>query len=414
MLPPIRGASGTLRAGLSIVSMNWEDWRQKFRSNIPFALSTVAAAGIVLLSLLPRFSGNVAWVLRGLAIVLATFGPIATQVETRRADEAKRLDMSLAVRETCLTPFPDNDPFLEEWLTDEQAACLLTVNQYEQPRPEPSHSTGFDVSQLRGPTPGELDELERQEAQGEQLTPEQQQELSEARRSKSGFNKSMAEALQGLSSTINLFSRPEDRTPQQYRAEVVAYIDRARAAVSHRLTQEFVAARFGRIQAELTNGTDRPFESVIVELRLPLGVEVFTETVPKRERESIPPRPREFGKREMTNVGYMTPSLALSQLSFRPNWPTPPEPQVRIESSDSIKVTFPGVGLRPGATVPLPELFVVVRQDQGSTLEIRWEATAANANGRVGGTIVLNVGALPSPDGVLRRIFQERGSDIDC
>jgi hypothetical protein len=40
--------------------MNWEDWRQKFRSNIPFALSTVAAAGIVLLSLLPRFSGNVA------------------------------------------------------------------------------------------------------------------------------------------------------------------------------------------------------------------------------------------------------------------------------------------------------------------------------------------------------------------
>jgi hypothetical protein len=387
--------------------MHSDGWWRKLRSNIPFALSAAAAAGIVLLSLLPRFSGSTAWVLRAVAIVLATFGPIATQVEKRRADEAKRLDVSLATRQEQITPFPTEHQLIEEWLADEQEACLLSIKRYEQLQAQSSRRKSFEVGRLRGPTVGEVLDLEKRDALGEQLTPEERDTLSQAQ-------KAFGEVVGKFSATVNLFSRPEGRTPQQYRDEVSAYLDNARAAVWLRLTEEFVAAGLGRIQVELMNGTDRPFESVIVEVGLPLGVEVFTETEPREERETIPPRPREFGERETTNVGCIPRLPELSQLTRRPNWPAPPEPQIRIESRDSVKVTFPGVGLRPFGTTLLPELFVVVRQDPGSTLEIGWEATAANANGRVVGRIVLNVGTPPSPDGVLRRILQDRGLDMDC
>ena len=219
--------------------MKWERWRQELHLNAPFILSTLAAAGIVLLSLLPRFSGTAAWVLRVLAIVLATFGPIATQLETRRADEAKRLDVTMAVRQKLLAPFPANDRFLEEWLVHEETACLMSVEHYERPDPEPSHSTGFDVSQLRGPTFNELLDLEQKEAQGEELTPEQQQALSEGRQAMAGINKAMAQAFKGFASTVNFFV-PEDRSPEQYRDEVVAYLD---SSAGHRIAPPFPGVR---------------------------------------------------------------------------------------------------------------------------------------------------------------------------
>jgi hypothetical protein len=377
---------------------------QKLRSNIPFALSVVAAAGLVLLSILPRESGAGAWVLRAIAaIVLATFGPIATQVEKRRADEAKRLDVSLAIREEQVTTFPGENQLVEQWLTDEQEACLLSVNQFVRRHAASSRPMNFDVRPTSGgPTIGEVLDLEKRDAQGEQLTPGERHTLSEAR-------KSFGEVY----SKISLFSRPENRTAEQYRDEVAAYLDRARVAALLRLTQELVAAGLGQIQIELNNATDRPFQNVIVELRLPAGVEVFTEALPKRERASIPPRPREFGPRAATDFGYVPRAPDLSWLSLRPHLPRPPEPRIRIESNDFVKVTFPGVGLRPTGAVRLPVLFVVVRQDLGSTLKIGWEATADNANGRAEGTIALYVRPSPSVDDLIGRVLRDRRLDVD-
>ncbi len=381
--------------------------KRRVRSNAPFILSLVAAAGLILLSLLPRESGTVAWVLRVVAaIVLASFGPIATQVEKRRADEAKRLDVRLAVREGEIKSFPAEDPVIEEWLADEQAACLVGVNQYEHRHAEPIRPGGFVVGSGGGPTVRDVVDLERREAQGQQLTPEERRTLSEARESMAETRRNL---LAALSASTDLFSRPEGRTPQQYRDEVRDYIDKARVAALLRLTQEFVAAGLGRIQIELTNATDRPFQSVIVELRLPANGEVFTKVVPERDRECIPPRPREFGQRERT--GFEPSSLGVGmRLSIPPQWPIPAKPQIRVDrGGDFVKVKFPGVELRATGVVALPEVFVVVPQGQGSSLEIAWEATDVNAHSRVVGTIRLHVGAPPSVAKLIGGVLPDLG-----
>jgi hypothetical protein len=309
-------------------------------------LTLVAAAGITVISLLPRFSGIAAWILRIIAIFLATFGPIATQIEKRRMDESARLDVLLSSNQESITPFPFEEQSVEEWIAVEQADCLQSVDQFE----------GRALNLAPTPLPSELSNL-----------------------------------------LGRLLIQPELRTPEEYRNQVENHLHRARTVAWQRLKHDFVEAGFGVINLQLINNTDRPFQNVVVELLLPGDTDVFTKETQDEEPEKMPTRPHEF--RTPTTSIYDLDSSLLSKrlLSLKPRGLPKFEPLIQIEPGDSVRVTFAGVRLSPTGTVKLSPLYLVTRRHPGSPFEMNWEATASNADGRVKGVMVLAIGAPLKP-----------------
>jgi hypothetical protein len=150
-----------------------------FRTNLPFILSITAAIGVVVVSLLPRFAGWQSWGLRVLAIILAGFGPVATQMEKRRAEDAQRFKAEVTVDPGTIAAFPDLEDIISEWTTAERARCLESLTEWEtrQARPNEKRSFRPDASSDSGLTRSQQPDLAEQQRNREGLTAEEGQIL---------------------------------------------------------------------------------------------------------------------------------------------------------------------------------------------------------------------------------------------
>jgi hypothetical protein len=159
----------------------------------------------------------------------------------------------------------------------------------------------------------------------------------------------------------------------------------------------------------VTNPTDLPFESVVVELTFPEGIELFGWKERPRHRAVLPQRPVAFGTWVPHNFGSY-PFAAIGALTPRPfGFSAPVEPPLTINGS---RIKFRQIQLRPKGTIELHELFVVRHESEESQLQIAWEATDGSALGRASGTVQLTVVNPPEVEELIGT-FLKGGADDD-
>jgi hypothetical protein len=373
------------------------------RTNLPFILSLLAATGIVVVSLLPRFVGWPSWVLRVVAIVLAAIGPIATQMEKRRAEDAQRLRIQSTADPGTIAAFPNLEAVVSEWITEERAACLESLTGWEtrQARFNETKSFTNDAANERGLIIRELLDLEERQRNGEVRSVEEDRSLRQAQ-------EQVAAAIAPLLKSLVPFGATERRSPEQYRDEVDRYLRESSEASMVRAREEFIASGIARIVVQVANPTDRPYESVVVELTFPKDVELFRLKEDRRDRARLPQRPDPFGTPHASEFGH----AVLTHLGLNVN-PyanlAPVEPSLTVDGS---RVKFRQVRVRAKGSTDLHELFVVSRRAEGEEIEITWEATDGAALGRARGTFQLVLSEAPQATALLGA-FLSRADEND-
>lgn len=201
------------------------------------------------------------------------------------------------------------------------------------------------------------------------------------------------ESLANVQSQINEIwgSSPEDRTREAYIEEVEAYLKEADTALRGRFLVAYVQSGKGLLRPCLINSTDRTFKDVQLSIFLPTGVSAI-DPLEIDEDISMPKEPRKYGTRVPSNVlrlGYG--SLFLPPMASH----VPTGPFVSIEkSSTGTRVEYPAVTLRAkGRADDFPEVHLLMLDEFATkTLNVKWEATADNAEGRVSGEFSIAVG----------------------
>jgi hypothetical protein len=238
-------------------------------------------------------------------------------------------------------------------------------------------------------------ELLKAHEAGEVLTAEQEEALEQIKESLAQFQ----EAFRNLTSGHKWLVGAENRSTEQYRAQVAEYLTAYRQHLHERLHWSYVRSNLAQLTLTLSNPTERVFQDVRVEIDIPGPVNTFDPR--DADRPAAPARPRQFGTAPASPLfGGLTDIVSRPSYLARALAPAVKRPV--IDNSGSTRVTYPPVTLRPlESGVRLPKLAVVVREEAGSVIVGRWRATALNAEGVSEGKFQLTVGETPLPIGAL-------------
>lgn len=356
---------------------------------------------------------------KGWRVAGAVAGPVLIVVSALLSHlaqrQAKRLDISLETQpDPVVVPaFPGGGDAIGRWLVNERGECLASVAPPAPPEPPPdtqrSRRGGFraaDVSDDPAETPAgddrapdTVDDPAEQEA-SEPLTPAQRQIAASAANM---FATANAVAAQ-FASMFDALSQPDRRTEDEYRSQVEEYLASAEEQLHAHLRWNFFETGKAHLCLLVVNNTDRPFESVQVEVRLPGPVEAVDPDMERQPPENLPSRPKPFGKRTMSwevsggpsLLGFIPPHVGFPGLSAG----------LDIDNTGSAHVTFPPFTLRPRSQVTLDPVHLVIRAEPGAVIDGTWTATATNAEGRAGGALRVHVASAP---GVVELLSGELG-----
>jgi hypothetical protein len=184
---------------------------------------------------------------------------------------------------------------------------------------------------------------------------------------------------------------PEDRSEEQYRAEVARYVDVCRQRLPRVLA--IAASRaLTPLVLRAQNLTAKNLPEFVVELHIEGAVEAMRPRgVAVDDADRLPRPPRMWGPRKNPALnpvgGYGLPVLP----SVSPS-PYVPRPQPHIENGGSTDIRFPGVDLRPHRPADLAPVVLLVSEPPGSTLRASWSATSSGADGTATGELAIPVG----------------------
>lgn len=197
-------------------------------------------------------------------------------------------------------------------------------------------------------------------------------------------------AQDAVTKMTNIFGR-ENRTEDDYRQQVDAYVAGARQELGNEVKAHAVAAGHGRIELEVINRCDQNFEDVLVEAYVEGNVCAYFDEDDASDESEFPSRPRRWGT--PSPFRGFTPPIHMPNLSHlsRP-------PRGHIDNSASARIKFAEFHLRPGYKVPLPSVYLIVRDDHaGGELNIRWVATSRSTAGSVFGDLAVEISDKPVP-----------------
>jgi hypothetical protein len=183
-------------------------------------------------------------------------------------------------------------------------------------------------------------------------------------------------------SAMMAFGGTDRRSKDEYREEVRKFCDAFEARLPAFLAARSVLHDIGLLELEVVSRAETPFTGVRVELWFPDFVQVFAS---QREagRVELPERPAPYGKPPSSYYSGLIPSLRM------------PDPELwlpRVQrQTDGVRVVFRDEEVRPHGAEELPELWIVLDENAPDVVQVRWEATAANANKRLTGTLDLPV-----------------------
>lgn len=346
----------------------------------------LAAVGVVATSV--DLSGGWKAVSIVVLAVLAVIAVVVEHVEKARVDEVQaartRLDVQVSLVPGVVERAGDVSAFVDLWVAAEREVCLASV----QPR-LPAGSV-LDLAELQddggagGLTLDEMESIEARLAAGDSVSDSERRGYAAAKSALSGTAIAAAMAAsKNLGVLGGAFSSPEHRTEEQYREEVDAYLDDVASLLRAVARWHEIDAGTSRVHVAVTNATARNYTSVEVEIYIPGDVRaVDPEGLP--DLPDAPARPRAFGSRKPTGFG-----LAYGSELFMRGAVVPPRLRSGpvIDNGGSVRVTFPPVDLRPGDTVSLDPVHLVVPGAAASAIAGTWTATATNADGRASGSL---------------------------
>lgn len=183
----------------------------------------------------------------------------------------------------------------------------------------------------------------------------------------------------------------EDRSPEDYEAEVDAYLDRCREQMP-RAASALQHALSGAVRFKMHNLTDQNFSGVQVRVHVEGDVVAYDHGVEFPGLvEYLPRAPRIWGPwTESAFSGMIRSPLLMgnglldkpSSYRARPN----------IVNGGSADITFVPFDLRPYAEEDLDEIVLVSGQELTGGITCTWMATATNTNGRSEGSVLIQVG----------------------
>nr|WP_246321735.1 ATP-binding protein [Nocardioides panzhihuensis] len=250
--------------------------------------------------------------------------------------------------------------WLDQWIDAEEDALLGPL------KPEPPWTQGKDLSNaLLGFYPDALTSITR-----------------------------VGAAIEPQASRVNDMLRTrheEDRTEDEFRAAVAAYLDRCREGLPEGF--EVIRANAGTpVTFSITNNTDRNYSKVLVKLHIEGDVfgydwvdefKGWGKYVGKRPRKWGPWTTSKFPNVERPDFRYMhavsSPSIVASA----------PRPHPRIENGGSVNITCVPVDLRPGETEQLLTLDLVADRCVTTEVRVTWTATATDVSGKLSDEFVI-------------------------
>jgi hypothetical protein len=261
----------------------------------------------------------------------------------------------LMTEPAALIPVDFSSAVIEQWLTSEQEACLASLPS-RRAESSPLHRAV--------------------------------QEFSGATNTLSGFARSLAFAA----------TQPEDRSEEEYEAEVLRYIEACRIRLPE--TMRFAAGHLlPRCQFALQNETETNFPDVELRVHVEGDVEAV-RAIPRAANEGrLPHRPRTFGPRPANpyfgvpgvDIPGVHPGLVRSAVSGA--YPT--ASPVVIRNGGSTELRFRAVDVRPEDTVPLVPVVLLPQVPTGDTVVATWSATSKGASGKARGEITVSVTGAP-------------------
>lgn len=188
---------------------------------------------------------------------------------------------------------------------------------------------------------------------------------------------------------------PEDRTAEEYRAEVEAYLVTARERVPTCAISRFDDLVEVPFKLQVLNTGDQYLEAV--ELVVHFEGAVLTQ---EDFDVDLPPAPRVWGPRRNPDrvFGLRMPNLDFRNLTF----PAVQFPGYIAKNGGSTTIEYDPFDLRPHKRHEFDDVPLVVGVELKGSITGSWTATAKNRHGRAEGTVVVPLaGAVVSIDDLL-------------
>jgi len=192
---------------------------------------------------------------------------------------------------------------------------------------------------------------------------------------------------------FSLRERPDERSEADYVQEVTAYLEKLSVAYRMNHLHGRLHSRDAALCLVVDNNTDRNFRGLTVRVHVGGDVKCWPDEFSDRLSEvpELPAQPRALGTPEPL-PDPMAAVLSARLFDSTPNAPTPfTSPGFVIENTGSVTIEFDDVDVRPRTPVVLPPVALLVHEPPGSTLLVRWEATAENVDGRLEGELTVQV-----------------------
>jgi hypothetical protein len=172
----------------------------------------------------------------------------------------------------------------------------------------------------------------------------------------------------------------ESRSPATAREQIRAYLQEITARWPTFALSRHVEQHEPSLTLAVANRTDENFESVLVELVVPLPISCVGSSAKQVAGElSVAELPPKWGE-------FDVPKLS------RNIFGSLPEPEYSVAGEDQTKVRFPPIHVYPQTTHPLDSLTLALAPEwSASDLAIEWRATAANTRGLLSGEVVIPI-----------------------
>jgi hypothetical protein len=205
----------------------------------------------------------------------------------------------------------------------------------------------------------------------------------------------LATSLTRWTAVPNPLVREDDRTLDDYAAEVEAWAERLLRSVMESWPARYSNRGHGVMRVKVVNSTDRNLQDVLVKVVFP-GEEIGgVDESPYVNR--LPSPPRRFGEPERLDLGLLGPPIGLPNLS-----PGSSLPEIRSTwvEQGSLRIGWEVGDLRPRETDESEDVYAFVRGPLADgSLKGVWEATSKSTDGLLKGE--LSVPLAEHPVGVV-------------
>ena len=192
----------------------------------------------------------------------------------------------------------------------------------------------------------------------------------------------------------------DKRSQEQFKQEVETYLVAPDAVLTAVAAEHAIGDEVAVLRLVVVNPTERNFEEVQVEVRLPAEVLGTLRASEVRRALEVPDRPLPWGDDSVLRPPQLDLSRIVSVRGGRGH---------DVEHGETTQVRFDAGQVRPGAKVQLPDLYLLIPMKfAGSQLSVSWRITSTSADRWQDGEVLVDVRSPRDCPGRTARLIRAR------